>query len=317
MKLIFEILSKTIKEPRFIMQSISLNRKQLASIIILINILLALSSLVHIIPLTHNLANDVANASNFLPEFKQTMTGKLDIAEGDKPLYYQSDNFQLVIDDTITYHQDGSIPISNEQRGKMSSNSLMSLFLFENTAFFLAQDNLIEIPLQIDIFRSPNNLRILLNYYKNHLSTMLMPVFIILLVASILTYFIELGLLTFFLGIFSIPMIMQTPFKARFKLVVIASIYPIILVELLSFIFTIPLGRYLWIMVLTIFNIQRMIVDHSKFLYQLFDSSKFDDKEEFVEHFKTALKNLEVDKEKENNKDKNDTENEDDSDDPK
>lgn len=291
LKAVFDILKMSVKQPRYALQSVSLNKKQLLGLILLISLLLAGSGLLGVLPVMQRLGDNVAGASEYVPEFRQSASGELEIAEGSKPLYYQSESFQLVIDDTVRLEaEDGSIPLSSAQREALSTEAYISLFLFENVAYVGTLDSVTEIPLQLDVFRSPNNLRVLLNYYNNNLGTLLIPVFLTLFVGSLLMYLFEMALLTFFMGVFSLPAMGQLNFRSRFKLVVVASVFPILFVELLGLFVAIPFGRYLWVTVLTVFNVQRMFVDQSRFLKKLFKNGKFASREEFVEYLKDEFR---------------------------
>lgn len=287
LKVVFDILKTSIKQPRYALQSVSLNRKQILGVILLINLLLSLTGLLAVLPVVQGIGDSVAGASEYVPEFRQSATGRLEIEEGSKPLYYQSDYFQLVIDDTVSRNaEDGSIPLSSAQQEQMSTDAEISLFLFENVAYVGALDNVTEVPLQIDVFRTPNNLKVLLNYYNNNIAQMMIPVFVTLFVGSLVMYVFEIALLTFFMGVFSAPSMMQLKFGARFKLLVIASVFPILLVELVGLFIAIPLGRYFWVTVLTVFNVQRMFMDQSRFLSKLFKSGEFSSREEFMRYLR-------------------------------
>ncbi|MBG9989116.1 DUF1189 family protein [Aerococcaceae bacterium DSM 111176] len=287
MKVVFDILKTSIKQPRYALQSVSLNRKQILGVILLINLLLSLTGLLAVLPVVQGIGDSVAGASEYVPEFRQSATGRLEIEEGSKPLYYQSEYFQLVIDDTVRRDaEDGSIPLSAAQQEQMSTDTYISLFLFENVAYVGALDNVTEVPLQIDVFRTPNNLKVLLNYYNNNIAQLMIPAFVTLFVGSLVMYVFEMALLTFFMGVFSAPSMMQLKFGARFKLLVIASVFPILLVELVGLFVAIPLGRYFWVTVLTVFNVQRMFMDQSRFLSKLFKSGEFSSREEFMRYLR-------------------------------
>ncbi|MBG9981825.1 DUF1189 family protein [Aerococcaceae bacterium DSM 111020] len=301
MKSVLNIITKSIKEPRFALQSVSLNRRQIGLVILVMNVLLTLTAMFHVAPMAQDLATDVAGASTHLPAFSQTLDGQLEIADGDKPLYYQSDSFQLVLDDTLEKQEDGTIPIQPEQRDQISQDTFLSLFLFKNVAYVGSGDNLTEIPLAVDFFTTPNNLSQLLNFYVNHPLRILIPIFFSLFFASLISYLLEMALLTLFSGAFVLNM-MQLPFGSRFKLVVIASVLPIILIELIGFFLAMPFSSYLWIMLLTFLNIQRMFIDQSRFLNKLFENSQFSNREEFIQRFREELRKLEREKKEEEKK---------------
>lgn len=287
LKAVFDILKTSIKQPRYALQSVSLNRKQIIGVILLVNLLLSATGLLAMLPVVQGIGDSVAGASDYVPEFRQSAAGQLEIEEGSKPLYYQSEYFQLVIDDTVRRDaEDGSIPLSAAQQEQMSTDTYISLFLFENVAYVGALDNVTEVPLQIDVFRTPNNLKVLLNYYNNNIAQLMIPAFVTLFVGSLVMYVFEMALLTFFMGVFSAPSMMQLKFGARFKLLVIASVFPILLVELVGLFVAIPLGRYFWVTVLTVFNVQRMFMDQSRFLSKLFKSGEFSSREEFMRYLR-------------------------------
>ncbi len=301
MKSVFNIITKSIKEPRYALQSMTLKNSKIVLVILVMNLLLTLTAMFHVVPITQNLATDVAGASTHLPNFSQTMDGQLVIADGDKPLYYHSDNFQLVLDDTIVKEEDGTVPIQAEQSEQISQDTPLNLFLFKNVAYVGMGNNLTEIPLGIDLFTTPNNLSQLLNFYVNHPSRILIPIFLSFFFVSLMSYLLELLLLTLFSGAFILTL-MQVPFGKRFKLVVIASVLPILLVKLIELFIAMPFSNYIWIMLLTFLNIQRMFIDQSRFLNKLFENSQFTSREEFVRRFREELKKLERENKEEEQK---------------
>lgn len=314
LKAVFDILKTSIKQPRYALQSVSLNRKQIIGVILLVNLLLSATGLLAMLPVVQGIGDSVAGASDYVPEFRQSAAGQLEIEEGSKPLYYQSEYFQLVIDDTVRRDaEDGSIPLSAAQQEQMSTDTYISLFLFENVAYVGALDNVTEVPLQIDVFRTPNNLKVLLNYYNNNIAQLMIPAFVTLFVGSLVMYVFEMALLTFFMGVFSAPSMMQLKFGARFKLLVIASVFPILLVELVGLFVAIPLGRYFWVTVLTVFNVQRMFMDQSRFLSKLFKSGEFSSREEFMRYLREEF-GRKGESEEEEESDDSDSSDEDDSD---
>ena len=101
----------------------------------LIILWLTVTSILVIFKPLNQLFDDVKASSSNLPDF-HTVDGKLELAQDQKPVYFQSQSFQLVVDDTVTVSGPQDQPtIPTDIASRLSTKSVASFFLFKDRAF--------------------------------------------------------------------------------------------------------------------------------------------------------------------------------------
>src|SRR5699024_12863721 len=96
MKKIFNLLKLGLKNPRYYIESINVPWKYIHLVAFGSILAMTLAMFVNIIPVFSQISDDFSNAVEYIPEYSLS-EGTLNIAEGEKPLYYQSDSVQIVI----------------------------------------------------------------------------------------------------------------------------------------------------------------------------------------------------------------------------
>ena len=101
----------------------------------LIILWLTVTSILVILKPLNQLFDEVKASSSNLPDF-HIVDGKLELAQDQKPVYFQSQSFQLVVDDTVTVSGPQDQPtIPTDIASRLSTKSMASVFLFKDRAF--------------------------------------------------------------------------------------------------------------------------------------------------------------------------------------
>lgn len=271
MKTLTKILIHALRNPRHYIESLNVKWRY----IMILPLLASLAITLHILLVTDTVLDgffaDISNASQYIPEY--TLEDEsLVLADGATPLYYQSNFFQLVIDDTIENRGIQSyIPISKEKADLMADDIPLNLFLFKNQAVAVVGG----IPRIINEYEntllSQETLSRLMNSVTNQQFSMLSAVFLSYFVTSFIFYWIQMLLIALLAGIFNMRLSQPLPFKTRLKLTVVISFIPLVLIQLINSIFTnIQFGTYL-LQVITLFLYYLALKDHTRFIRNLME----------------------------------------------
>lgn len=214
--------------------------------------------------------SDISSASQYVPNYEIT-DKQLNISDNEKPLYYNSGFFQLVIDDTIENRGiQMNIPIPVEKANKISDDTPLNLFLFKNQAIAIVGgvDNMLDYSnplLSHDLFTR------LMGSVNNQQFSLLGAVFLSYFVSSFIFYWIQMLLIALYAGIFNLRLVQPLPFKIRLKLSVIISFVPLILIQIINiFIPAIQYGTFL-LQFISLFLYYLALKDHSRFIKNLME----------------------------------------------
>lgn len=268
MKYVFQILWHGFQNPRHFIQSLNLNWKQVVGLMAIIVMVLASGGLMQAKPAIDSIGEEFAMASQYVPEFTNQM-GVISLQDGEKPLYYQSSNFQLVVDDSIVAESNlTSVPLTDEQRESINTTTPFNLFIFKNISFLSALGIMRPIPNQWPFLLNNTNLNVLLNFYNNNTWRVLIPVFISLFFSHLLIYTIEIAIMALILGLYNLRLSQPLTFGQRFKMAITVSALPFIGLQILFLFF--PLGNiYTWATLVSIVIVYFVFQNHTRFVHDL------------------------------------------------
>ncbi|WP_162890894.1 DUF1189 family protein [Suicoccus acidiformans] len=268
MKYTRNILIMGLQNPRYYIEAFKVKGRH----ILLLSLLAVLFMTIGLFRLyqgpLNSLVHDISQAETYLPDFTYE-GGELNLAEGSKPLYYQSDTFQLVIDPTIEATNSRSVPLTPAQEERIQANSILSLYLFKNNAF-MGSGDIIQPVFEYDIlFANDEALAFPLQALNQHKAQLSIAFFGSLYLSQYISYWVQMFLIAVIAGLFNLSMTRRIPLKNRIKLSVIISFVPIILIELVNFF--IP-GIYLSYTVISFITILLMFFtfrNHTRFIQQI------------------------------------------------
>lgn len=238
------------------------------ALMLLVVLALAGIGFLQIKPTIDNLGQEFSTASQYVPEFNNQL-GIISLEEGEKPLYYQSNNFQLVMDDSVVAESDlSSVPLTDQQREAMSTTTPFNLFIFKNVSFVRVLNVLRPIPNQWPFLLNNSNLNVLLNYYNNNSWQVLLPLFFSLFLSHLLLYTIEMLIMALILGLYNMRLSQPLTFGQRFKMATAVSAIPFVALQLLFLFF--PIGNvYTWATLVSVIIVYYVFQNHTRFVHDL------------------------------------------------
>lgn len=269
LKYMFKLLKLGLKNPRFYIEALNLKWKNLFVLSLLAMLALSGSIVVQTLPLIDSISNDVTAAVDHVPEF-QFEDGLLKLEDNEKSLYYQSNFFQLVIDDTVSSRgMQNYIPIDTTKANKLSTDTLLNLLVLQDQTIVIIAGNFYRIPDYYHLFSNQDSLITLLQSIDSQKATMLTSVFITAFIFSFFIYWFQMLLIAAVAGWFNARLTQKILFKMRLKLSIIVSFVPLILLQLMDAILPFFRSSYFMLMFITLYIIYLAFKNHTEFIRNL------------------------------------------------
>lgn len=265
-KNIFKFLLKAYKEPRLFIQIIAVKFRQLRHLAIVAIMIAATSMTIGNQPYFNEISQNIADASTFVPEY-QYINGQLQLADNEKPLYYRSKNFQLVIDDSIESNKQlEDITLDKDKAKAIDSNTFINLYLFKNSAFAKVGGQFYRLSETESAFVSRATLIRLLNALNEHPYITLFSQWISYFVVNLLTYVLLILLLT--LVTTSLNHRISTPFSfwQRIKLTMAISFAPYVLIQIVKIFVPDFVGSFFALGIFLMIYLYQMVIRHTLFV---------------------------------------------------
>lgn len=265
-KNIFKFLLKAYKEPRLFIQIIAVKFRQLCHLAIVAIMIAATSMTIGTQSYFNEISQNIANAATFVPEY-QYINGQLQLAENEKPLYYRSKNFQLVIDDSIESNKQlDDITLEKDKAKAIDSNTFINLYLFKNSAFAKVGGQFYRLSEEESGFVSRATLIRLLNALNEHPYITLFSQWISYFVVNLLTYVLLILLLT--LVTTGLNHRISTPFSfwQRIKLTMAISFAPYVLIQIVKMFVPDFVGSFFALGIFLMIYLYQMVIRHTLFV---------------------------------------------------
>lgn len=265
-KNIFKFLLKAYKEPRLFIQIIAVKFRQLRHLAIVATMIAATSMTIGTQSYFNEISQNIANAATFVPEY-QYINGQLQLADNEKPLYYRSKNFQLVIDDSIESNKQlEDITLDKDKAKAIDSNTFINLYLFKNSAFAKVGGQFYRLSETESAFVSRATLIRLLNALNEHPYITLFSQWISYFVVNLLTYVLLILLLT--LVTTSLNHRISTPFSfwQRIKLTMAISFAPYVLIQIVKIFVPDFVGSFFALGIFLMIYLYQMVIRHTLFV---------------------------------------------------
>ncbi|MBF6626480.1 DUF1189 family protein [Aerococcaceae bacterium zg-BR9] len=231
MKNIFKFLYKAYREPRLFIQIVAVKFKQIWHIAFAAILLLSISMTILGQPTFNAITKDISDAAKYVPDYTYKQ-GKLALAEGEKPLYYQSKAFQLVIDDSI--ESDGTlnkVPIDATKNDMIDPSIFISLYMFKDQTIASIGNNLYRLGNRANGFLTKQVLIDYLMLLTTRKTTVILTQWLTYLVIAFIIYWLQMFVLATLASSINRNLTSPFTFKQRLKLAIAISFLPLIILE--------------------------------------------------------------------------------------
>ena len=235
----------------------------------LIILWLTVTSILVILKPLNQLFDDVKASSSNLPDF-HTVDGKLELAQDQKPVYFQSQSFQLVVDDTVTVGGPQDQPtIPTDIASRLSTKSMASFFLFKDRAFGQVAGRMMQIT---DLYKANFNKQVAsqtLNSIENYRWFFYLSLFIVAWFISWLLYWFVVLLISYLAHFTTLRSKSFKLFSQTMRLVIQVTFVPFLIYGLLQIIM--PLG-FIFFIFLAIYTVAFIYYAQQRFMMSLFSA---------------------------------------------
>ena len=217
----------------------------------------------------NQLFDDVKASSSNLPDF-HTVDGKLELAQDQKPVYFQSQSFQLVVDDTVTVSGPQDQPtIPTDIASRLSTKSVASFFLFKDRAFGQVAGRMMQIT---DLYKANFNTQVAsqtLNSIENYRWIFYLTLVIMAWIISWLLYWFIVLLISYLAHFTTLRSKSFKLFSQTMRLVIQVTFVPFLIYGLLQIIM--PLG-FVFFVFLALYTVAFIYYAQQRFMMSLFSA---------------------------------------------
>ena len=235
----------------------------------LIILWLTVTSILVILKPLNQLFDEVKASSSNLPDF-HTVDGKLELAQDQKPVYFQSQSFQLVVDDTVTVGGPQDQPtIPTDIASRLSTKSMASFFLFKDRAFGQVAGRMMQIT---DLYKANFNTQVAsqtLNSIENYRWIFYLSLVIMAWIISWLLYWFVVLLISYLAHFTTLRSKSFKLFSQTMRLVIQVTFVPFLIYGLLQIIM--PLG-FVFFVFLALYTVAFIYYAQQRFMMSLFSA---------------------------------------------
>ena len=235
----------------------------------LIILWLTVTSILVILKPLNQLFDEVKASSSNLPDF-HIVDGKLELAQDQKPVYFQSQSFQLVVDDTVTVGGPQDQPtIPTDIASRLSTKSMASFFLFKDRAFGQVAGRMMQIT---DLYKANFNKQVAsqtLNSIENYRWIFYLSLVIMAWIISWLLYWFVVLLISYLAHFTTLRSKSFKLFSQTMRLVIQVTFVPFLIYGLLQIIM--PLG-FIFFIFLAIYTVAFIYYAQQRFMMSLFSA---------------------------------------------
>ena len=269
MKQLIAIIFSSLRMPQQIFGLSKVPFKFFRRLSRLIILWLTVTSILVIFKPLNQLFDDVKASSSNLPDF-HTVDGKLELAQDQKPVYFQSQSFQLVVDDTVTVSGPQDQPtIPTDIASRLSTKSVASFFLFKDRAFGQVAGRMMQIT---DLYKANFNKQVAsqtLNSIENYRWIFYLSLVIMAWIISWLLYWFVVLLISYLAHFTTLRSKSFKLFSQTMRLVIQVTFVPFLIYGLLQIIM--PLG-FVFFVFLALYTVAFIYYAQQRFMMSLFSA---------------------------------------------
>lgn len=240
MKAIFSIIKRGLQNPRFYLEALSVKWQSYFFFSLLMALLLSINTIRVALPILEDLQTNIETSVKFVPGY-ETKNNELVLNEGQKPLYYQSEYFQLVVDDTLTnLDQTGGLSLPKEALNRIDSKPWVNLFVMKNQAMLFVKNAQYSQAIPLESIGSDKLLKENLLSLGSIQGVFYAILFLTAFLAAWLIYGYIILVNAIIIGLLNVRLTVPLPFSGRVKLSILISAVPILMIEIIQWM------RYDW-----------------------------------------------------------------------
>lgn len=231
---IYRFLIKAYQTPRLFMQLMTVKMRQIIKISIPIVFMLALMMTVGNLSTFNKIKDSLADAVTYIPQYSY-QEGQLHLGDNQKPLYYQSDYFQLVIDDSV--QSDGQLEnlvLPADKQNAIAKDKLISVFLFKDQAMAQIGTQLYKLDTQSSNFLSRESLIGYLTVLNQSPWIGYLSQYLTYLLFTFLYYCFQMVVYALLLSSFNRRLSMKLTYSQRLKLTIGMTALPLLVIGLIQ-----------------------------------------------------------------------------------
>ena len=269
MKQLIAIIFSSLRMPQQIFGLSKVPFKFFRRLSRLIILWLTVTSILVILKPLNQLFDEVKASSSNLPDF-HIVDGKLELAQDQKPVYFQSQSFQLVVDDTVTVSGPQDQPtIPTDIASRLSTKSMASFFLFKDRAFGQVAGRMMQIT---DLYKANFNKQVAsqtLNSIENYRWIFYLSLVIVAWIISWLLYWFVVLLISYLAHFTTLRSKSFKLFSQTMRLVIQVTFVPFLIYGLLQII--LPLG-FIFFIFLALYTVAFIYYAQQRFMMSLFSA---------------------------------------------
>lgn len=269
MKQLIAIIFSSMRMPQQIFGLSKVPFKSFRRLSRLIILWLTVTSILVILKPLNQLFDEVKASSSNLPDF-HIVDGKLELAQDQKPVYFQSQSFQMVVDDTVTVSGPQDQPtIPTDIASRLSTKSMASFFLFKDRAFGQVAGRMMQIT---DLYKANFNTQVAsqtLNSIENYRWIFYLSLVIMAWIISWLLYWFVVLLISYLAHFTTLRSKSFKLFSQTMRLVIQVTFVPFLIYGLLQIIM--PLG-FVFFVFLALYTVAFIYYAQQRFMMSLFSA---------------------------------------------
>ena len=236
MKAIFSIIKRGLQNPRFYLEALSVNWKSYFLFSLLMAFILSINTIRIAVPILDDLQSNIETSIHYIPSY-ETKDREIVLNNGQKPLYYQSEYFQLIVDDQLTnLDSSGGLTLPKESLTRIDSKAWVNLFILKNQAMLFVKNAQYSQVLPLEIIGTDRQLKESLLSLSGMQGIFYAILFFTALIAAWLIYGYIILVNAIIIGLLNIRLTVPLPFSGRIKLSMLLSALPLLVIEILQWI---------------------------------------------------------------------------------
>ncbi len=228
------LLIQAPNKPRHYIEASKYHRLHVLLMSLIPIVLFSISNYIETFPDINGVLNQISNVRSHLPQFYYE-NEKLLLEDSQQPIYYRSDDIQVVIDPTIeSNHIFNTIPIPKEKYNHIDHTKVLNLFIFQEQAYLQTMDQIYEISNPSQTIKNTVFLKKEITQFLNNKQWLILLFYAVILIISAIIYTLIITLATLISKFMNRFLSHKLAFNERFKIMVAISVLPFSLTHFIS-----------------------------------------------------------------------------------
>lgn len=266
MKTVFSLIQRGAVNPRYYIEAIGLESKQLRPLSWLAILVMTIMSMMTLLPRVQTALDDVASIAQYIPDYNVS-NKTLTLKEVSQPIYYQAEYAQFVIDDTIERKGiEMNINVPNVKARQIDPTIPFGLYIFKDQAYVSAMGTLYKFTSIHDGQLPKKELISLILSFNQMQWVMYLSIFVTAFLISMFLYWLQVFLIAMMASMFNRKLSQPVPYRDRVKLTIVASFIPILVLELIGISMSSFSFKFAILASITLYTMFRTFRNHTDFI---------------------------------------------------